>query len=188
MSEVNYESVKQGFAITGVKMVVLAGKTKKYVIQTATEANLKLEVDPGQEKVLRKENAILAVIRTRDIVKGYEIDFTDVLLHFEALALLEGGVATYAPEGAFKSFKAPVLGKPVVKEKVDVEIYAENVDTSGDVQNYLLFKLEGAEGKPTDITLKDGEFYTPKLSLSSRPASGKSPIEIVAVDALPSVT
>lgn len=183
----NYEAVKEGFAVSDIAMVVIRTATKKYIVSTGTDADFKVAVDQGQEKVLRKKNAILAISKTDDLVKGYDVTFTDMLLHPEILSLIEGGVATFQPEGKFKDFAGPVAGAPVIREAVGIDVYCENVDTSSTVKNYMLFSLENCKGKPTEFSLKDGEFYTPKYTVESRPSKGSPSIKIETVETLPQV-
>lgn len=186
MSEITLENVKQGFAASDIAAVVLTTSTKKYLIKTASEANFRAALAAGAEKELRKKNTILALNKTDDILKGYDVDFTDVLMHPEVLALVEGGVATFAAD-AFASYSGPVAGQPVVREKFDLDIFCEDLDTDGEVKGYVQFNLKNCKGKPTEFTLKDGDFFTPKYTVESRPAAGQSPITITSAAALPVV-
>ena len=188
MSEITLENVKQGFAASDIAAVVLTTSTKKYLIKTASEANFRAALAAGAEKELRKKNTILALNKTDDILKGYDVDFTDVLMHPEVLALVEGGVVTYEGTPAvFKSYSGPVAGQPVVREKFDLDIFCEDLDTDGEVKGYVQFNLKNCKGKPTEFALKDGDFFTPKYTVESRPAAGQSPITITSAAALPVV-
>lgn len=186
MSELTLENVKQGFAVSDIAGVVITTATKKYLIQTASEANFRAALSAGAEKELRKKNTILALNKIDDILKGYDVDFTDVLLHPEVLALVEGGVNTLSAD-AFASYAGPVAGQPVVREKFDLDIYCEDLDTDGSIKGYVQFSLKNCKGKPTEFTLKDGDFWTPKYTMESRPAAGQSPITITKAAALPVV-
>lgn len=188
MSEINYENVKEGFAVSDIVMVIVRTSTKKYVVKTASEADFKAAIEQGSEKALKKKEQILAINKVNDVLKGYDVTFTDLLMHPEILALIEGGVATFQPSGKFESFTAPVAGSVVVRESLGIDIYCENVDTSGAAKDYIVFSLENCTGKPTEFSLKDGEFWTPKFTAESRPAKGTSPIKIKRVDALPQVS
>lgn len=189
MADPVLENVKLGFAVSDIAAVVITTATKKYLIKTGVEANFRAAVDAGQEKPLRKKNTILALNKTDDLLKGYDVDFTDVLLHPEVLALVEGGVATFGgvEPGAFQSYTAPVAGSPVTRTPFTLDIYCENLDTDGQAIDYLQFTLPSCKGKPTEFTLKDGDFYTPKYTLESRPPKGSAPLTITKAAALPVV-
>jgi hypothetical protein len=183
------EEVKKGITVSDIAAVVVTTASKKYLIKTGTEANFRAAVDAGRETPLRKQNTILAMNKTEDILKGYDVDLTDVLMHPEVLALVDGGVATFGGTPVeFQSYTGPVAGQPVVRTPFDLDIYASNFDTDGDVVSYLQFTLKNCKGKPTEFTIRDGEFYTPKYTMESRPAGGESPITIAAVKTLPAVT
>lgn len=185
----NIEELKQGFALSDIALVVLRVASKNYAIKTASEAEFKTVVDAGQEKALRKKNAILALSKTDDLVKGYDVSLMDLLLHPEILGLIEGGVVenTSESEATFKNFKGPVAGNAVTRQAFGLDIYCENVDTGSTVTDYLKFSVENCKGKPTEFTLKDGDFYTPKFTIESRPAKGQNTITIEKVATLPEV-
>lgn len=182
------EDVSTGFSVSDIAAVILTTASKKYLIKTGVEANFRAAVDAGRETPLRKQNTILALNKTDDILKGYDVDFTDVLMHPEVLALVEGGVATFGAENAFTAYTGPVAGQPVVRTPFDLDIYTTDFDTSGAPNGYLQFTLRNCKGKPTEFALKDGDFYTPKYTVESRPASGSSPITIAPAAEVPVVT
>lgn len=189
MADPVLENVKQGFAISDIAAVVITTAAKKYLIKTGTEASFRAAVAAGAEKELRKKNTILALNKTDDILKGYDVDIMDVLVHPEVLAIVEGGVVTNSadPTPAFDSYSGPVAGQPVVREPFTLDIYCENLDTDGAPLSYTQFTLPQCKGKPTEFTLKDGDFYTPKYTLESRPAKGTAPLTIANVTAIPEV-
>lgn len=188
MADPVLEEVKLGFAVSDIAAVVITTADKKYLVKTGTEANFRAAVDAGQEKPLRKKNTILAVNKTDDILKGYDVDFIDVLMHPEVLALVEGGVSTFGgTPPAFQSYTAPVAGAPVVRTPFTLDIYCENLDTDGRAIDYLQFSLVNCKGKPTEFTIKDGDFYTPKYTMESRPPKGSTPLSINKVTTLPVV-
>lgn len=186
MADPVLEEVKQGFAVSDIAAVVITTAAKSYLIHTGSEANFRASVAAGTEKELRKKNTILALNKTDDLVKGYDIDLTDLLVHPEVLALIDGGVATFETE-AFASYSGPVAGSPVVRTPFTLDIYTEELDTDGNATGYMKFSLKGCKGKPAEFSLKDGDFWTPKYTIESRPAKGTAPIEISQVTVLPTV-
>ena len=187
MADPTLEMVKDGFAVSDIAAVVITTSDKSYLVQTGTEANFRAAVSAGVEKELRKKDTILAVNKTQDLPKGYDVDLTDLLVHPEVLALIEGGVATFS-ENKFASFSGPVSGSPVVRTAFRLDVYCENLDTDGSADGYTKFSFPGCKGKPTEFTLRDGDFFTPKYTVESRPAKGAAPITITNENTLPAVT
>ena len=57
----------------------------------ASQANIEAYVSEGQQQVLRVRNVIKAQNNTEDIVLGYDITLTAVVMLPEVLALIDGG-------------------------------------------------------------------------------------------------
>jgi len=183
------ENVSAGFNVSDVVAAVVTTASKSYLFDTASEFNAKPKIEAGQEKTLRKLNTILALNKTEDIVTGYDIDLTDVLMHPELFALVDGGVSTFAGEpAAFTGYAAPVTGQPVTRTPFRLDLYTAIKDTDGETTGYLKWMFPGCKGKPVEPSVKDGDFYMPKLSVQSRPATGESPLEIAPVTNLPTVS
>ena len=180
------EAVKTGFAVSDIAAVVVTTASKSYLVQTSTEAMFRAAVAAGAEKELRKKNTLLALNKTQDLVKGYDVDLTNLLVHPEVLALIEGGVATFTLD-AFASYSAPVAGSPVVRTPFRLDIYCEELDTDGNADGYMKFSLPNCTGKPTEFALKDGDFFAPKYTAESRPGKGVAPLTITQEAALPTV-
>jgi hypothetical protein len=186
MSDPVLQLISMGFAIADILAVVVTTSTASYLMKTASEAGCKCAISQGQEKELRKINTILALIRTKDLIKGYDITFKDVLLHPELLAITNGGVVTMNA-GVFQSYEAPVAGQPVEKELFSLDIYCGDKDTDGTDKQYLKFSLPGCEGSPTDFDFKDGEFFSPQFTIKNRPTNGVAPMGFSVVTTLPAI-
>ncbi len=188
MSEITFEELKNGIALSDIEMAVVRTATQGYIIKTASQATLKPRLSGGEEKELRKGNTILAQYNTDDIVKGYDLELYDVLIHPKVMALVDGGVATFASGsgGAFEGYAAPVLGAPVERTEVAIDLYMANRSTGGDITNYLKVTLENCKGKPVEMDFKDGEFFSPKYTLRSTPSFGSGPMTMETVTELPS--
>ena len=182
------ENVSQGFNISDVVAAVITTATKSYLFKTASEFTAKPKIEAGQEKPLRKLNTIHALNKTEDIVTGYDIDLTDVLMHPELYALVDGGVATFSEAPAtFTGYTAPVTGSPVTRTSFKLDMYTAVKDTAGESTSYLKWSFPGCKGTPIEPSVKDGDFYMPKMTVRSRPASGASPCEITPVTTHPTV-
>lgn len=181
------EELKNPLAITDVMAVTIETADKKYLIKTGSEASIKARVDSGKKTALRKHNTIYAQNNTDDIILGYDIDLTDILLNPEVLALIDGGVVTQA-ESAFSKYTGPVIGKETVRTPFTLSIYCANRDTGSNAVSYLELVFTGCKGKsPVEWSVKDGEFFSPKYTIENAPAFGEAPMTMSVAKALPSV-
>ena len=176
-------------ALIGIEAVVLRTAASQYLIRTASEATLKASVDSGEDKPLRKGNRLLARSKTDDLIKGYDVELSDLLVYPEVVALLDGGAVVTETGGGFKSYTGPVAGKEVVKTPFTLEIYCANKDTGNNIVNYLKLTLTGCHGKgAVEWSIKDGDFYAPKYTIESLPAVGASPMSMDIAESLPQVS
>lgn len=191
MSEVTptMELLKKGIALTDVEAVVIRTADKHYMIKTGTTASMKARVDSGQKKALRKRNTLLAQNNTADLLMGYDIELTDLLAHYEVVALLEGGTVVKDQDGSFKSYSGPVAGEEVALTPFTLEVYCANRGTNNKILDYQKFTYENCTGKsPVDWEIKDGEFATPKYVIESCPDPGEAPMSIEKAAELPTVS
>lgn len=180
------EELKNPMAVTDVMAVTIETADKNYLIKTGSEVGIKARVDAGNKKPLRKGNTIYAQNNTEDIILGYDIDLTDILMHPEVLAMVEGGVVTSGETGI--TYTGPVIGKETKRTSFTLTVYSANRDTGSNALNYLKLTFPGCKGKsPVEWSLKDGEFFTPKYTLESAPAFGQAPMTMSVVEALPAV-
>lgn len=179
-----------GISLSNILAVVLKTNEqspREYLLETASECTLKASVSSGSENELRKRNAILAVNKKLDIVKGYDVTLKDLLLNPKVHALIQGGVTTEA-SGAFSSYTDPVVGTPVTRVPFSLDIYCGNIGTEGEsAAAYTKFSLPNCKGKPVDFELKDDDFYSPSYTIESRPARGETPLTVSSCDNLPAV-
>ena len=181
MRDPTLEALKSGMAIVGIEAACIKTANKYYLIKTASEASIKGTVDSGENKPLRKGNRLLARHKTEDLITGYEISLSDLLVYPEVVALIDGGVVTNSEEGAFESYAGPVTGEEVVRTVFALELYCANKDTGNNIVNYQKLTVTGCRD------IKEGEFFAPKYTIESMPAVGESPMTMEVVDALPVV-
>lgn len=188
MPDPTLEALKSGMAIVGIEAACIKTANKYYLIKTASEASIKGTVDSGENKPLRKGNRLLARHKTEDLITGYEISLSDLLVYPEVVALIDGGVVTNSEEGAFESYAGPVTGEEVVRTVFALELYCANKDTGNNIVNYQKLTFTGCRGKSmVEWDIKEGEFFAPKYTIESMPAVGESPMTMEVVDALPVV-
>lgn len=186
MAENTIEMLKKGVSITDIEAVVIKTAQNTYMMKTGTEASMKARVDEGQKKVLRKRNTLLAQNNTAALIMGYDIELTDLLAHYELVALLEGGSVTKDAEGNVTGYTGPVAGEEVTLTPFTLEVYCANRGTNNRVLDYQKFTYQNCTGKsPVEWTVKDGEFASPKYVIESCPEPGEAPMSMATVEALP---
>jgi hypothetical protein len=161
---------------------------KQYrLTDVASEAEVTAYVSEGEEKELRVKNVIKAQNKTEDIVMGYDIKLVSATMIAEILALVDGGTLRFDETEPKKvvGYDAPAIGTPVERTPFTLNIYTEEKDADGSTVSYVKFKYLHCKGKPTNYSLKDGEFFVPELTAKSRPKKGEEPVSIDFLDELP---
>ena len=168
--------------IERVKIVTQESTSKTYTLDTATSASFTGVLSEGAETELRVKNTIHGLIRTEDLVKGYDIEIEDQTLIMQVLALIDGGEYTDGPN---PTYTAPAAGVAVERTKFDLFLYTSDRDTDGSAESYHEWKFPSCKGKPVDGAFTDGEFAKTTYKITSRPASGESPMAVARVSELP---
>ncbi len=161
---------------------------KQYrLTDVASEAEIAAYVSEGDEKELRVKNVIKAQNKTEDIVVGYDIKLVSATMVLEILALVDGGTLRHDDIEPTKvvGYDAPVVGAPVERKPFTMHIYTEEKDADGSTSSYVKFTYKHCKGTPVDYALQDGEFFSPELTVKSRPKMNESPVGIDILDALP---
>lgn len=172
--------------VARVEFVTEETTAKTYVVETANEIKLEAFVSEGEEKELRKNNRLIAQLKTEDLVKGYNVSIKDLVMTPEVFAIVDGGVSQTAAEGgAFASYTGPKMGEVVKRTPVTINVYTEEKDGDGETVGYLKLTCKHCKGSPASIEMKDGDFFSPEYTLKSRPKIGEAPLSIEAVEALP---
>lgn len=172
--------------IVKVEIKTIEDVPKVYSWETASKAAVKPYLSEGSEEFLRVKNTILATNRFEDIVIGYDIEFEDNTFIAEVFSLVDGGTLVYDEIDTDKlvSYNAPTVGNVVERTMFDLAIYTEEKDIDGYAKSYAKLILKNCKGKPAEFDLEDGQFFVPKLTVSSRPKAGESPISIEFIDEL----
>lgn len=168
--------------IARVEIITEEDVPKEYrLTDVASEAEVTAYVSEGEEKELRVKNTIKAQNKTEDIVMGYDVKLVSATMIPEILALVDGG--TWDPTG--KKYSAPPIGSPVERTLFTLNIYTEEKDADGSTKSYVKFVYKHCQGKPTNYSIQDGEFFVPELTAKSRPKMGGSPVEFEIMEKLP---
>ena len=155
-----------------------------FSFDTASDASAEAQISAGAENELRIKNQILAQNITEDIVKGFNVTFTDSTFAPEVFALVDGGTSTVTNDD-FKKYTSPTAGEVVERTKSTMAVYASEKDYDGNSLSYVAFVFPHAKGSPASVSLKDGEFYSPSYTMKSRPSKGQSPLAMVSLPSLP---
>lgn len=172
--------------IERIRIVKEDDTAKTFVFETATSCAYNAAVSAGNEVEQRVKNQIYGLLKTEDLVKGYDLELEDQRLLIEVLALVDGGTLTGTGE-EWTKYASPVAGSPVSREKFSVELYTSDRDTDGEAIAYHCWKFVGCKGSPVSGSMTDGNFATQKYSIKSRPPKGVSPMEVTRVKELPAV-
>lgn len=176
--------------IERIKITTLDAAPKTYIFDTANSATYTAALSSGEEKEQRCGNTLMGLLRTEDLVKGYDIKLEDQRLIPEILELVDGGTLTTTGEAdtQTKKYAAPVAGQPVTRKKFDLTLYTSDRDTDADVIKYNGWKFPKCKGSPISGSFAQGDFSKMEYNLASRPAMGESPLTIEEVSALPDPT
>ena len=180
-----------GFNIANVERVKIETEETTpvtYVFETASSCACAPAVSAGQEVEQRIKNVIMGLIKTDDVLKGYDITLEDQRLIVEVLALIDGGTITTGTNDAFTKYEGPNAGSSPTRKAFTMTLYTSDRDTSGDANSYYAWKFTHCKGKPVELGSKDNEFRTTSYTIESRPASGNPMVELTPVASLPSVT
>ena len=159
----------------------------KATIETAQKAELEPVLSEGDEDVLRAPEKILAVVRTDDLIYGYDVKLTDNTFGPEVAGLVAGYKVTKGNNGAQKDkYTTPMVSEGFTGKPFKLEIYVANY--SGDsIVDYAKVTLNKCIGKFPTMSIGDG-FYAPEFEIKAREntKAGLPIKEITFVDELPS--
>lgn len=146
-----------------------------------SEAEATAFLSEGEEKELRVKNTIKAQNNTEDIVKGYDIRLLSITMVPEILALVDGGKW----DEIEREYTAPPIGVPVERTPFTMHVFTEEKDADGSTLEYVKFSFLHCKGTPLNYVWEDGEFFTPEMTVKSRPKRGENPVKFKILDELP---
>ena len=158
----------------------------KATIETAQKAELEPVLNEGEEDVLRAPDKILAVVRTDDLIYGYDVKLTDNTFSADVAGLVAGYKVTKGSSGQKDKYATPMMSEGFTGKPFKLDIYVANY--SGDaIVDYAKVTLNKCIGKFPTMSIGDG-FYAPEFEIKARENTKASlPIkEITFVDELPS--
>lgn len=181
----------------GVKLLVLEELDEKTQLPkeagakcyatTGKSAELEPVVSEGEEKVARSDTRILAIVRTPDLLYGYNLKLVDNTFDVNAAALIEGGAIRKGTDGEVEGYDSAMLADGATMKPFRATIYIANYQ--GDtIVNYVKLTLNKCTGKAPTIKVGD-DFFAPEFEIKAREATkaGLPVKSIDYVDELPQV-
>lgn len=172
----------------GVKLLVLeeldestqlpkAGGAKCYAT-TGKSAELEPVVSEGEEKVARSDDKILAIVRTPDLLYGYNLKLVDNTFDVNAAALIEGGAIRKDSDGVI-GYDSAMLADGATMKPFRATIYVANYQ--GDtIVNYVKLTLNKCTGTAPTIKVGD-DFFAPEFEIKAREAT-KAGLPVKSID------
>ena len=169
----------------GVKLVILkeldpttqeikaSGVTCR--VETAESIELEPVISEGKEDLCRSDEKILAVVRTPDLLYGYNLTLKDNAFDPEVASLIEGGKikTTGASESATTSgYDNPMMSEGATMKPFLLEAYVANYEGDS-IKNYVKITFNNCSGKAAKMSLEKA-FYAPEFEVKSREATKAS--------------
>ena len=153
----------------------------QFKIDTAESAELEAVTSEGTEDLKRNDTKILAIVRTPDLLYGYNLKFTDNTFDPEIMALIEGGaVRKDAGTSAIKGYDSPLLSEGSANMKpFRLTMYIPNY-LGDSIVNYIKITLNNCTGNAPSMNLGK-EFYAPEFNVKAREAT-KAGLRIKTMD------
>ena len=169
----------------GVKLVILkeldpatqAVKESGVTCRVETAESIELEpvISEGKEDLCRSDEKILAVVRTPDLLYGYNLTLKDNAFDPEVASLIEGGKrkTTGQGEGATTSgYDNPMMSEGATMKPFLLEAYVANYEGDS-IKNYVKITFNNCSGKAAKMSLEKA-FYAPEFEVKSREATKAS--------------
>lgn len=139
-------------------------------INTAESAEMEAVTSEGEEEVARTDERILAIVRTPDLLYGYDVTLTDNTFDAEVAALIEGGVIEKDEAGNVIGYRAPFISEGSTNMKpFRASIYVANYEGDS-IKNYVKVILNNCSGSAPGMNAAK-EFYAPEYTIKAREAS-----------------
>lgn len=156
----------------------------KCSVSTGKNAELSPVISAGEEKPLRTDDKILAVVRTPDLLYGYDLKFIDNTFDVSVASLIEGGVIENEEE-EIVSYKSPMMSEGYTNKAFRATVYVANYEGTR-IKNYAKIVLNNCSGTAAGFKASN-EFFAPEFTVYAREATlANLPIrEIGFVTSLP---
>ena len=173
----------------GVKLLVLEELDEKTQLPkadgvtcyatTGKSAELEPVVSEGEEKIARSDTKILAIVRTPDLLYGYNIKLVDNTFDVNVAALIGGGAVKTNEDGTVTGYDSSMLADGATMKPFRATIYVANY-MGESIVNYVKITLNKCEGSAPTIKVGD-EFFAPEFNIKAREAT-KAGLPVKSVD------
>lgn len=151
----------------------------KFTVDTAETAELESVTSEGTEDVKRNDTRILAIVRTPDLLYGYNLTFKDNTFDPEIMALIEGGTVREVG-GSIAGYDSPMLSQGASNMKpFRMNIYVPNY-VGDSIVNYVKITLNNCTGSAPGLNIGK-EFYAPEFKIKAREAT-KASLPVKSMD------
>lgn len=146
----------------------------KIKVDTAETAELEAVTSEGTEDLKRNDTRILAIVRTPDLLYGYNLTFKDNTFDPEIMALIEGGkVKKKQGTETITGYDSPMLSDGANNMKpFRLTLYVPNY-VGDSIVNYVKISLNNCTGSAPGMNLGK-EFYAPEFTVKAREATKAS--------------
>lgn len=134
------------------------------VIKTAEEASLSPVFSEGNEEILRNDTNILAIVRSDDLLYGYDFTFKDNQFDLDSARLLGGYEVEEGENGAI--VKTPMLSQGSTTHPFKMELYVASYEMDA-IVGYVKITLNKCFGRFPEITIGK-EFFAPEFEVKAR--------------------
>lgn len=139
-------------------------------INTAESAEMEAVTSEGEEEVARTDDRILAIVRTPDLLYGYDITLTDNTFDAQVAAMVEGGVVEKDSTGNITGYRAPFISEGSTNLKpFRAKLYVANYEGDS-IKNYVVVTLNNCSGVAPGMNAAK-EFYAPEYTIKAREAT-----------------
>lgn len=155
-------------------------------LSTASECKLKPVTDDGDEDVLRTDDTILAIVRTEDLLYGYDITLTDNTFDLKCAELVAGYKVSGGEDDETKAnVTTPMMSDGASGKQFKLEMYISNLEGDS-IKNYVVITFNKCLGSFPEMDIGK-DFFAPEFEIKAREnTKAKLPIMgITQVDTLP---
>ena len=151
----------------------------QFTVDTAETAELEAVTSEGTEDIKRNDTRILAIVRTPDLLYGYDLTFKDNTFDPEIMALIEGGTVRKTND-AISGYDSPMLVQGASNMKpFRLNIYVPNY-VGDSIVNYVKITLNNCTGSAPGLNIGK-EFYAPEFKIKAREAT-KAGLPVKSMD------
>jgi hypothetical protein len=128
-------------------------------VNTAESCEMEAVTSEGAEEHARSDDRILAIVRTPDLLYGYDITFTDNTFDAEIFALIEGGVPSRDSGGNITGYRSPLLSEGASNlKRFRMTVYVANYEGDS-IRNYIKIVMNNCSGQAPAFNASK-EFYS----------------------------